>query len=132
MPDQLTSDTADDPALPAGTREVLAQGGWTLRARPGAAGGYVVRDDRGDECTVDRVAVPADPAARTRLVEHLHATNAHLLVTTNYAPSELAVRLGRHDPISGERIVSRLVENAIQVNLDRADLRAPARRDDDW
>jgi DNA replication protein DnaC len=58
------------------------------------------------------------------IVEHLHAINARLFVTTNYAPSALAARLGRHDPISGHRIVSRLVENARQVHLDRPDLRA--------
>jgi DNA replication protein DnaC len=58
------------------------------------------------------------------IVEHLHAVNARVLVTTNYAPSELAARLGRHDPISGQRLISRLVENARLVHLERPDLRA--------
>jgi hypothetical protein len=40
------------------------------------------------------------------IVEHLHAINAFLVVTTNYAPSELALNLGGlDDPISGQRIV---------------------------
>jgi DNA replication protein DnaC len=44
------------------------------------------------------------------------------VVTSNYSPSQLTRRLGHDDPIIGKRIVSRLVENAVIVKLDRADL----------
>ena len=46
-------------------------------------------------------------------------------VTTNYAPSELAYRLAGHDdPVVGQRLVSRLLQNAAVIHLDRGDLRA--------
>jgi hypothetical protein len=38
----------------------------------------------------------------------------------------LLVRLGHDDPIIGKRIVSRLTEDAEEIKLDRADLRAKA------
>jgi DNA replication protein DnaC len=57
------------------------------------------------------------------IIEHLHALNVPLIVTTNYAPDELARRLGHADPIEGLRIVSRLCEDARVIPLDRPDLR---------
>jgi hypothetical protein len=50
--------------------------------------------------------------------------DAIMVVTTNYAPAALAARLGHDDPVVGQRIVSRLVDGALRINLDRADLRA--------
>lgn len=80
------------------------------------------------------------------IIEHLHALDVPLIVTTNYAPDELARRLGHADPIEGLRIVSRLCEDARVIPLSRPDLRlskagdqriareneaTPLRRDDD-
>jgi len=64
------------------------------------------------------------------VIESRHARecggfNLHItIVTTNYKPSELAQRLGgKDDPIGGQRVVSRLLEDATVIKLDRADLR---------
>lgn len=57
------------------------------------------------------------------IVEQLHAVNATLIVTTNYAPNELAKRLGHDDLVVGQRIVSRLVEDALRIRIDRPDQR---------
>jgi DNA replication protein DnaC len=57
------------------------------------------------------------------LIENQHAVGAWTIVTTNYAPSDLAERLGRDDPVIGQRIVSRLLEDATKIELKRADLR---------
>jgi hypothetical protein len=40
--------------------------------------------------------------------------------------SELAQRLGHDDPVIGLRIVSRLTEDAVQIRLDRSDMRVRA------
>lgn len=58
------------------------------------------------------------------LVQHRHTRDLPTIVTSNYAPSALARRLGHDDRIIGQRIVSRLTENCVKVKLDRADLRA--------
>lgn len=46
-----------------------------------------------------------------------------MIVTTNYSPSGLAQRLGQDDPVVGQRIVSRLIDGALRIKLDRADQR---------
>jgi DNA replication protein DnaC len=60
------------------------------------------------------------------IVEHNHVRGTPMIVTTNYSPSALAQRLGQDDPVLGQRIVSRLIEGALRIKLDRADLRARA------
>jgi DNA replication protein DnaC len=78
----------------------------------------VVLDDLGAER-------PTEFALETiaLIVERLHATDTPLVVTTNYTPSELAKRLGHDDLVVGQRIVSRLVEHAVRIRIDRPDLR---------
>lgn len=44
---------------------------------------------------------------------------------SNYTPDELAKRLGHEDPVTGERIVSRMVEGAIQHRMEASDRRKP-------
>jgi hypothetical protein len=78
----------------------------------------LVLDDLGAERPTDwtRDAIHA-------LVQHRYSRELPTIVTSNYAPSALARRLGHDDPMIGRRIVSRLTENCVQVKLDRADLR---------
>lgn len=57
------------------------------------------------------------------IVEARHAAAKTTIVTTNYAPAQLALRLGQDDLLIGQRIVSRLVEDAVKIHLDRPDLR---------
>jgi DNA replication protein DnaC len=83
-----------------------------------------VLDDLGAERPTDwaRDAIHA-------LVQHRSTQALPTIVTSNYAPSALARRLGQAtkdspaDTMIGKRIVSRLVENCIKVKLDRPDLR---------
>jgi DNA replication protein DnaC len=70
--------------------------------------------DRPTEFAVDTIAL---------IIERLHAADVPLIVTTNYAPSELAKRIGHADPIAGARIVSRLREDGLVIPLNRSDLR---------
>jgi DNA replication protein DnaC len=60
------------------------------------------------------------------IIESRHAEGScrETVVTTNFAPAELAARLGHDDIIIGKRIVSRLVDGALAIKLDRRDLRA--------
>jgi hypothetical protein len=78
----------------------------------------LVLDDLGAERPTDwtRDAIHA-------LVQHRHTRGLPTIVTSNYAPSALARRLGHDDPLIGKRIVSRLTENCTKVRLDRPDLR---------
>ena len=78
----------------------------------------LVLDDLGAERPTDwtRDAIHA-------LVQHRHVSDRPTIVTSNYAPSALARRLGHDDPLIGKRIVSRLTENCIKVECDRPDLR---------
>lgn len=56
------------------------------------------------------------------------ADDRTLIVTTNYRPAELATRLSTpNDPIAGQRIVSRLLEDATVIHLNRADQRVKGR-----
>lgn len=78
----------------------------------------LVLDDLGAERPTDwaRDAIAA-------LVQHRHTRELPTIVTSNYAPSALAKRLGHDDLMIGQRIVSRLTEDCIKHKLDRADLR---------
>jgi DNA replication protein DnaC len=62
------------------------------------------------------------------IVERLHAADRFVVATSNYRPSVLAKRLGRDDPIAGERVVARLLEDALVIELDRGDLRTRSTR----
>jgi DNA replication protein DnaC len=55
------------------------------------------------------------------LVEERHADGNCHVVTSNYSPAQLAKRFG--DPVIGQRLVSRLRDDAIQIKLSRRDLR---------
>ena len=57
------------------------------------------------------------------VVDHRYEERLWTIVTSNYAPHELIRRLGGDNPVIGRRIVSRLLDGATQVRLDRADLR---------
>ncbi len=57
------------------------------------------------------------------VVEARYEAGALTIATSNYAPHELVRRLGRDDSVIGRRIVSRLLEGAVQIRLDRPDLR---------
>jgi DNA replication protein DnaC len=79
-------------------------------------------------CVLDDVGAerPTPWALETlsTIVEARYVANYPTIVTSNYAPAELAERLGHDDIVIGQRIVSRLTENALQIRLDRPDLRA--------
>jgi DNA replication protein DnaC len=60
------------------------------------------------------------------IVEDRYVRLRPTIVTSNRAPSELVQELGEHDPEIGERIVSRLIEDAVQIRLDRPNLRLKA------
>jgi DNA replication protein DnaC len=81
--------------------------------------GLVVLDDLGAERPT---AWALDKIALT--IEGRYETNKTLVVTSNYAPNELAARLGHEDPMVGQRLVSRLTDGALVIRLDRRDLRA--------
>jgi len=68
---------------------------------------------------------PSDFAIETiaTVVEHRHRQNLSTVVTSNYSPSQLIKRLGHGDPVVGQRIVSRLTENCLQIRVDGADRR---------
>ena len=64
-----------------------------------------------------------------QIIEHRSANALPTIVTTNYAPSQLAYRLaGRDDPVVGQRLVSRLLQDAAVIHLDRGDLRVSESR----
>ncbi len=81
--------------------------------------GLVVLDDLGAErptpWALDKIALT---------IEGRYETKGVLVVTSNYAPNELAARLGHEDPMVGQRLVSRLTDGALVIKLDRPDLRA--------
>jgi DNA replication protein DnaC len=72
---------------------------------------------------------PTDWAAETltAIIEARYLAERTTIVTSNYAPSALAERLGDDDPVVGLRIVSRLTEDAVLIHLDRPDLRTRPR-----
>jgi DNA replication protein DnaC len=70
-----------------------------------------------------------------KIVERLHDRRALTITTSNYSPSDLAERLGRENPIAGERIVSRLIEGATLLRIERSNLRLALHdlvAEDDW
>jgi DNA replication protein DnaC len=79
---------------------------------------YVVLDDLGAE----RPTEWAREVLAT-IIEGRYVDEAPMIVTANYSPSMLAKRLGHDDPMIGLRLVSRLTENAMQIELKRDDLR---------
>jgi DNA replication protein DnaC len=85
----------------------------------GGDGSLVVLDDLGAERPTDWALEQI-----AYVIENRYAVDAWTVVTTNYAPSDLAQRLGRDDPVIGQRIVSRLLEDTTKIELKRADLRA--------
>ena len=60
------------------------------------------------------------------LVERRYTAERCTIVTSNYSPSGLIRRLGRTDPIAAQRIVSRLVESCLVVEVAAADRRLAA------
>lgn len=48
---------------------------------------------------------------------------APIIVTSNYAPSQLAAKYAKVDPVAAQRIVSRLTENTLVLKLDGPDRR---------
>lgn len=57
------------------------------------------------------------------VVEERYSLGRPTIITSNYAPGDLARRLGHDDPIIGQRIVSRLVEGAVQYEVKARDRR---------
>lgn len=61
------------------------------------------------------------------LVQARYDQRKPTIITSNYRSDELAGRLGHEDETEGRRIVTRLVEDAVGINLDdRADRRRAA------
>jgi DNA replication protein DnaC len=84
----------------------------------------LVLDDLGAERVTDWTREMLATIVEGRYVRNDVAT----IVTSNYAPSELAQRLGHDDPVLGLRIVSRLTETGMQIRLVRPDLRTRVAR----
>jgi DNA replication protein DnaC len=80
---------------------------------------YLILDDLGAERGTDwsREVIARIVDARYR------DPYAKTIVTTNYTPSQLATRLGNGDPVEGQRIVSRLREDALVIKLTGPDRR---------
>lgn len=57
------------------------------------------------------------------LIEQRAGAGRPTIVTSNYAPGELARRLGHDELVIGQRIVSRLVQDATQVRVEGKDRR---------
>ncbi len=81
--------------------------------------GVVVLDDLGAErptaWAVEQLA---------RLVDHRYDRRLPVIATSNFTPDALVRRLALDDdPVSGQRIVSRLTHHATQLRLDGADRR---------
>lgn len=57
------------------------------------------------------------------VVERRYLAELPTIVTTNYRPSELAERLGRDELVIGQRIVSRLTQDAVRIEFDGGDRR---------
>lgn len=61
------------------------------------------------------------------LVERRYRDGRTTVVTSNYGPSALARRLGKEDEVIGQRIVSRLLEDARAIEVGGRDRRAAAK-----
>jgi DNA replication protein DnaC len=57
------------------------------------------------------------------VVEERYSYGRPTIVTSNYAPGDLIRRLGHDDVVIGQRIVSRLTENAVQYEVKARDRR---------
>lgn len=57
------------------------------------------------------------------IIEARYDAEKPTIVTTNYPPSKLAARLGHDDLVIGQRLVSRLVEEAVLIPFKGADRR---------
>jgi DNA replication protein DnaC len=93
-------------------------------------GGEPVERDFGDPCDIlildDLGAERCTEWTRDYLatiIEDRYDHGQPTIVTTNYQPSKLAARLGFDDVMIGERLVSRLVENAVVIPFKGADRR---------
>lgn len=62
------------------------------------------------------------------LVDHRYRHRRPMIVTSNKEPAELVALLGREDPDVGQRIVSRLMQDAVAVRLEASDLRIARER----
>lgn len=60
------------------------------------------------------------------IIEERYDHGAATIVTTNYTPAQLAARLGHDDITIGQRLVSRLIDNAVVLELRGADRRKRA------
>lgn len=58
------------------------------------------------------------------LIERRYSRRMPMVITSNYEPEDLARRLGHDDKVVGERILSRLVEDAVQHRIKSPDLRS--------
>lgn len=82
----------------------------------------LVFDDLGAERTT--------PFALEKLlgvIDHRYRNKRPIIVTSNFAPSELVEQLHQADPRIGQRIVSRLMEDTEAVRLEASDLRIAER-----
>lgn len=59
------------------------------------------------------------------LIDQRAGAGRATIVTSNYAPDELARRLGHDELVIGQRLVSRLVQDATQVRIEGKDRRLP-------
>ena len=59
------------------------------------------------------------------LIESRYDAGRTLIVTSNFAPDELASRLAGDDPVIGDRLVGRLCEDAEQIRFAGRDRRVP-------
>jgi DNA replication protein DnaC len=96
---------------------VGARGRLPALARARAAG-VLVLDDLGAERVTDFAREEL-----AGLVEARHGARRPTVVTSNYLPSVLASRLGHEDEVVGRRILSRLTEDSMVVEV-----RGPDRR----
>jgi DNA replication protein DnaC len=117
------------PALLVGWRDLLAllKEGFGEGNGPSAGERLLARARRVRVLALDDVgAERPTPFALDELaglVESRYSAALPTIVTSNYAPEELAQRMG--DPILGERVVSRLLEGATRVRFAGRNRRLP-------
>jgi DNA replication protein DnaC len=59
----------------------------------------------------------------TQIIDGRYSRRAPIFVSSNLDPAGLIRHLGRHDFVAGQRLVSRLLHNAVRIHIDRPDLR---------
>jgi len=79
----------------------------------------LVLDDLGAERCTDWARDTIATIVEARYMAAYYPT----IVTTNYSPADLAVRLGNDDVLQGQRIVSRLLESTLVLKLAGPDRR---------